>query len=644
MTWRALIIGLLFVVGFNLVAPYNDFDLGNTYVTGFHFPTGPFFLLVLLTVGVNLCLKLVRQKWALKHAELMLVWCMMLIGSSPPSSGLMRYFFPLMAAPSYYAEEYPEWTEDGHVLSCTPEQVVLSTEPNVPEANYFYHGTREGDELRIPWRKWVVPTLTWTVFLAFFYLATIFMMSMLRGWWVDAERLTFPLARVPMDLTEGSGEKRLLPALFTNKFFLIGAALSLVAGVIRISPLVESPGFPLAPLVRGSFLQGGQWGNAYIFPLAIGISFLLPAQISFSFWFFRILTRFEFVGADQFGHPLAGGDYGSFAQWQQAGAFVAFALVMLWSARRHLAKVFKKAVGRAPEIDDADEPISYRLSFWGFVVSVAGMMGWCAYFGLRNPLVALLLIGLMFTILLVHARLVCQGGLFFTQQAWVPAEIVHSITGGYGLSQPAIVIAMMQHSMLLSDARECLSPHVMNSLRISSVFKKGRRLLLPAMLVALVVAMLASGWASMNVYYKTGGLNISNIYGPQRLARDTFKNSETMITDPDESAKGEWFALLIGVGVMAVLMAVRSQFFWWPVHPLGFLVATTYAMQCMWFSFMLGWLAKVILVYVGGGRALRRARSFFLGVICMEALFVAGCAVAGLLLRKQVGGMIFLPG
>jgi hypothetical protein len=64
----------------------------------------------------------------------------------------------------------------------------------------------------------------------------------------------------------------------------------------------------------------------------------------------------------------------------------------------------------------------------------------------------------------------------------------------------------------------------------------------------------------------------------------------------------------------------------------------------MWLSFFLGWLVKVLVTQVGGGRLLRQARSFFLGVIAMEAFMVGTCAVLGCILKTRIGGFIFLPG
>ena len=79
MTWRAFIIGLLGVVWLCLLTPVNDYAVGNTFLTGNHFPVGVFFFLLILTLGVNVVIKLVRARWAFRQSELMRVWCMMLV-------------------------------------------------------------------------------------------------------------------------------------------------------------------------------------------------------------------------------------------------------------------------------------------------------------------------------------------------------------------------------------------------------------------------------------------------------------------------------------------------------------------------------------------------------------------------------------
>ncbi|MCK4374380.1 MAG: hypothetical protein KAX19_03590, partial [Candidatus Brocadiae bacterium] len=77
MTWRAFLIGVLGVAGLCLLVPVNDYRVGNTFLTGNHFPVGVFCFLFILTLGVNGILRLLRRAWMLRQSELMLVWCMM---------------------------------------------------------------------------------------------------------------------------------------------------------------------------------------------------------------------------------------------------------------------------------------------------------------------------------------------------------------------------------------------------------------------------------------------------------------------------------------------------------------------------------------------------------------------------------------
>lgn len=61
MTWRAFIVGMLGVVGLCLLVPVNDYRVGNTFLTGNHFPVGVFSFLFFLTLGANVALRLLRR-------------------------------------------------------------------------------------------------------------------------------------------------------------------------------------------------------------------------------------------------------------------------------------------------------------------------------------------------------------------------------------------------------------------------------------------------------------------------------------------------------------------------------------------------------------------------------------------------------
>ena len=68
MTWRAFIIGLLGVIGLCYLTPINDYAVGNTFLTGNHFPAGVFFVVFVLVFLVNPLVKLLRAAWGDEQA------------------------------------------------------------------------------------------------------------------------------------------------------------------------------------------------------------------------------------------------------------------------------------------------------------------------------------------------------------------------------------------------------------------------------------------------------------------------------------------------------------------------------------------------------------------------------------------------
>ena len=82
-----------------------------------------------------------------------------------------------------------------------------------------------------------------------------------------------------------------------------------------------------------------------------------------------------------------------------------------------------------------------------------------------------------------------------------------------------------------------------------------------------------------------------------------------------------------------LLSIARLRFAWWPFHPLGYAMGPSWPMIQLWFSILVGWLMKTILMRYGSGRSYRRARPVFLGLVVGEFLaagiWVVGSAVTG---------------
>jgi len=63
---------------------------------------------------------------------------------------------------------------------------------------------------------------------------------------------------------------------------------------------------------------------------------------------------------------------------------------------------------------------------------------------------------------------------------------------------------------------------------------------------------------------------------------------------------------------------MRMRFWWWPFHPLGYAMSTSWGIIVFWFPILVAWILKTVILGAGGMRLYRRARMFFLGMIFGE--------------------------
>ncbi len=620
MTWRAFLIGLVFVAFLAWGDILAGLSRGYGWTTEGHFPESAVFMLVVAVLVVNVVIKLVRRGKGLRHAEMMLIWCMLIVGSVIPSSGLMRFWLPMLAAPPYVAAR-PDIQWKTSSLEAVPSDLLVSKSPNSIAIRDFYEG--QGEERRVPWTHWARPLTAWIVFMGLFHFAIVFMMAILRRQWVDREHLLFPLARVPMDFTEGSGSRRLLPTIFYNRAFLVGFVGGFAFRLLRAVPVFMGGSqtwgidIPMADVLADTPLSNMYMANLRLWWSVIGFAYLVPADVSLSIWLFYFFGRFELQTAAWIGSPLhAGGTWSPLMQWQQAGSYIAFTIGALFMTRRHLADVFRKALGIGKQVDDSAEPVSYRVAFWGFTLCTVGTIGWMLYYDMR-VIAAISFFAVLLCIQIVHARLVSQSGLYQTWLIWRPGQLLHSLSGGHIFGGAGAVIACMMPRVFMHNVG--LGPASIHSFRISEVMEKHRRWLLPALAAALALALGVSTWTFLDEAYLRGGLNFSSPWGMLTNAESAFSSAHAFISRPRATAQAEWLPFGIGLVLTGLVMFLRARFYWWPVHSIGLLTISNWSADRMWLPFLIGWLIKVSLMKYGSGRMLRQTRVFFIGLIMAES-------------------------
>lgn len=639
---RALLLGIFLAVGMCAITPYNNDYQQATPLGGGHFPLAPFFLLIWLTLLTALSGK-VFTRALLTGKELLLVWMLTLLASGIAYTGLVRTFFINLTAPYHFATVGNAWKE------------VL--QPILPRAWYpgdlesienLYNGLSGGRRMgwgevlaAIPWHAWIGPLLVWGVFILLCYGVMICIVNLFSRQWVYNERMNFPLLRVPQLMEEALDEHH-LGRFFGNRFLLAGLAIPLflhtVNGLNFYFP--EVPQIPTLILAGPYFPQVGLFSGfhkmkIYIYPAFVGFAFLTSRQISFSFWFFFIAGGLLMGLLSVLGYNIPEAALGiTFGptltrpeETQMIGAYGVFFLFILWLSRYHLRDVFRQATGRGKPPEPVTEWFSARIALWGGIAGFLGILIWCRIFGMPL-LVSAFMMGACFMILLVASRVICQGGIAYFTLTMAPIDGLLTLLGPKFFTQVGLLGSAVIQKVLFVDLREALMPSLVHAGSLTQ--RTGnRRAVFGAMLVTLLLAVVVSFVAMLALCYKFGARELQLDWAIQTTTT-VYDNVQRLIQTP--APRSDWVMIFsaAGAAVMLVLVVCYHRFYWWPIHPIGYLTTYSSAMRILWISFFFGWLANTLCIRYGGVVLFKQLRYFFIGLIIGDFLMGGIWAAIGL--------------
>jgi len=628
-TLRSVIVGLFFAVFLCLITPYNDYYIRGTFVSGNHFPIGSFFLYILLTLIGFIGLGRWKPKWAFKPSEMVTVWCMMIVAAGIPSAGFIRYHLFMLVSPFYYASPENEWADLFH--KHLPEWFVVRDPKAV---RYFYEGLPAGEP--VPWRAWLKPALVWSSYLLMTYLVLVCLSTILRRQWVEHERFSFPLVRLPIEMVENADPKTGLNDFLRSRTLWIGAGLAIILHIIN-GLHAYLPSVPSIPMYfnLNPYLNERPW-NAMrsmmlnVYPSIIGFSYLLSLDVSFSFWFFYLTYKVQSVIAYASGFPASGW---TLANRQEMGGYIALIIFVLWLSRRHIKTVVLVTLG-LKQIDDSNEPIPYRWALIGFVFGTFAIAGMAWMAGMSFWLAFGVMI-FFYIMAVVLTWMVADGGFLFLLAIFRPSDYIMVGLGSARFSAASHTILAYEKTLMF-DLREFIMPHVMNSFKATDFVRLKRRQLMGVLAITMVVAVAASYYSGLMTWYHVGGSKMGYWYDPEPFNRLT-----SFLNYPRGTNWMELSFIFVGAVVMSFLIFMRYTFFWWRVHPLGYAMTTSWAPYTIWFSIFLGWLSKFVILKAGGLKLYRQMRPFFLGIVLGESLIGGVWIIIGLFTKV---GYRILPG
>ncbi len=624
---RAYLLGIICLVLVCAIVAYSELiasrggSVDAVLLGATHMPPGAIGVLIVIILG-NSLVKRVSNRFSLNPAELAVMYFMMVCAALLSSFGLATQLLPNLVGINYYASTQDHIWRDTFYPHIS--KYLVPWDPTGPEkqevSTRFFEGLRLGET--IPWANWIIPVIMWLIFafLLFFLMACV--ATLVRRQWVDNEKLTFPLVTLPMEMiNEDSGK-----SFFRNKAMWAGFALPLLVhglnGLHKNFPSVpELPIFfdPRTTLVTPPWNQMMFTPIQMIFSI-VGFSYFLPLDVTFSMWFFLLFFRFQDAVALFNGHHLDNmklyGGSRFYQGYQSIGAFIAIAITMIWLARPHLKLVKDRVFGNGGVDIDSNEYMRYRTAFWGGVISFLLIIAWLTAAGMTPP-AAIFMVGVfVFIVMIVLTRCVAEFGLLMLQPVFRPLDLYAAISSKASLGTANLTVMSFVNGIFMRDPRNVM-PAFLDSMKASDVVNVKKRNMAIGVLIAVGIGAFITVIIQLQIIYTKGG-NSLNSWFMRNNPVLYFNESQQALrgTDVFDYRAPIWMG--IGTIFTFFLYAMRSRFWWWPFHPLGYAMGACWPALVYWSSFFVGWLAKSLIIKYGGARTYRNFRPFFLGLILGE--------------------------
>ena len=580
------------------------------------------FILVVLT-GLNGLVARLRPRWAFCQGELLLVYAMLGIGSCMAGHDMGQVLIPSLTWPFGQATN-----ANGYAALFAAHLPRWAMVPGVPADDPFYlgHGTFY---TRPHVLLWLPAALIWTGFIVVLLFVMQCVNVLIRKQWTDNERLTYPLVKIPLEITDSQpfGRGRTETPLTKNRLFWLGFALA--AGIDGMNslnyyfpgvPPIGTPGNGQSFLDLHNYVSAKPWTAIgwtplSFYPFVVGLGMLMPLDFLFSSWFFYLTWKLQAVvtvASAWDGDPRM-----PYAGYQGLGAYLLFLTSTLWLSRRYFGQVVRCALGKVSELDDTDEPLRYRGAFLGLAVGLAALVAFSAALGLAWWLAAVFFL-LYLALALAITRMRAELGtpvhdLIFTGPDWSLTDLLGPrLIGPSGLAVFSLFFwfnrAYRAHPMPVQLEAFKMAEQTGARQEIG----REMRGWFWALLLAGAFGMLCAFWAMLHCYYQYGALaKIPMTFGPEAWDR-----YGSWLTQPKPASSHVALATVAGFVFAGFLQAMRIRFAWWPFHPLAYAVSGSWEMNLLWFPLFLAWVIKSILLRYGGGiKTYQAALPFFYGLI-----------------------------
>ena len=623
-SWKAVVFAVVLI-------PPNIYWIAVAEMvwTGLHFtavslPLNVIFILFWL-IGYNAVARRISPRLAFSQQDLLVIYIILATSSAVAGYDSLVGLIGVMPHITWYATPENDWGNlfAGHL----PPWLIITNREAVHD---FYVGEVDFYGASY-WQYWLIPAISWTFLVLTITILLLCITVVLRRPWTEQEKLTYPIIQLPLSMSNPRTR------LFHSRLFWIGFAVAAVVDIINgLNYLYPSvPYIPVRGIRLDHYFTEKPWNAIGWTPIRfrffmIGMTYLLPLDLSISCWFFYILRKVERITGAVTGWSNIPGY--PFLGQQSMGAVLGICIIGLVSINRHLRDVVKK-VCLGTGIDDSREPLRYRGAVFGIVICSVLLGIFAQQMGLSLwVVVAFFLLFLMMCIAMARIR----------AESGVPEHIMHvvspqdSLVGLLGTRSfgPRNLSGLSLFVWFSYRKRNYLMPHQLEGFKIAEQTGFSSRPVFWFLILATGMGILSAFIIFPQVLYRYGAE--ARAGGMRAVGWDSFNRLSDWLQHPRTP---DWIGngfLLLGLLLTFVLTFLRRTLLWWPFHPAGYALATSRCIDDYWFTIVFASTLKWVILRSGGARAYRQSLPFFLGLIVGDYIFACGWSLLGIILDRPM--------
>lgn len=569
-------------------------------------------------------------------------------------------FFNVQAVQGLYSGRNVVRESDWHKLGPNERNFTLVR----PDRLFSLKGLRYLLTGFIPWGQWARPLLAWSALVLALFAGFLGLNLLMRKQWTDNERFSFPLIIPARHLFTESVDPdgSIRTPIFRNRILWIGFACTLplliLKGLHFYNPAVPSPDIPQTPLAQyvtsplaKAYLQNITIGKISFCGLAIAL--LVETNILFSLWSsFFLFQLWNLCGPALNLNRIPGYPW---RDQQTMGAFFGYTLAALFVARRHLKDVLRlvfRGAGPNAGPEARTDSLTYRAALALVAVSLAALAIWGLWVRMGAG-ASLLFFGYMLLLGFAAGKIRAECGPYFGYfTPYVGMQFAGAL-GGFAFFGPTgMLVATIASGFMTTACFLLIAPAQIEMMELGRQFNVRLRDVSSGLALGVAGAILIGGFVILCGAYGFGANNLQTSWPYQQNwyfnnfrvaeasadrafaagALDAIPENRMLNMAHNVDAQG----LGIGAVITIALAWLRTRFMWFPIHPLGYLLGSTYFMAGAWFTLLAAWAIRSLIFRIGGAQVIRKGLvpfcvGMFLACIASIVLF----DLAGLLLRAR---------